>query len=248
MRNIKAILEYDGTNYKGFQVQRQVPTVQMALEQALEKLTGEKIKTIGAGRTDTGVHALGQTINFVTDSTIPTERFAIALNSCLPKDIRVLEAEQALPSFHARYSAAWKRYRYLIRFGTGGGVFWRNYALIRSDPIDLGRMQEAAACLAGTHDFRCFCAGGGETKTTIRTITQCRLEKTEAGAYLEVVADGFLYHMVRNIVGTLLQVGCGKRHPGGMPRLLASKDRRQAGPTAPPQGLYLVEVGYPDML
>lgn len=248
MRNIKAILEYDGTNYKGFQVQRQVLTVQMVLEQALEKLTREKIKIIGAGRTDAGVHALGQTINFITDSTIPTERFALALNSCLPRDIRVLTAVQVPHSFHARYSAVWKRYRYLIRCGTSGGVFWRNYALILSDPVDVALMQEAAAYLVGTHDFRCFCAGGGEAKTTVRTITQCSLEKTGSGIILEVVADGFLYHMVRNIVGTLLQAGRGQRQPSEMLQILASKDRKQAGPTAPPQGLYLVEVGYPDSL
>ena len=246
LRNIKAVIEYDGTNYKGFQIQPNVCTIQMVLEKALERLTKERIKIIAAGRTDTGVHALGQVINFYTASTIPVERFSQAINSCLPGDIRVLTAELAAENFHARYSAEWKIYRYLIRLGTSGGVFWRNYALTISDDLDLEAMREAAHHLVGTHDFQSFCASGCEVQSKVRSIKICDLRQIKSGIELEIKADGFLYHMVRNIVGTLLQVGRGQRSPNDMPRILASSDRNQAGPTAPPQGLYLSEVGYPN--
>lgn len=244
MRKLKVIIEYDGTNFRGFQVQPGLRTVQGELEKAIAQLTKTETKIIGAGRTDAGVHALGQVVSFSTASTIPIERFSIALNSCLPADLRVRSAEEVAEDFHARFSARWKTYRYLIRTDPKGAVFWRNYSLLLPFTLDIGAMQAAAQHLIGTHSFQAFCASGAEVRNFVRTVVSCRIRMVDANLIIEVTADGFLYHMVRNMVGTLLQVGRGERSAGDIPGILASLDRNQAGPTAPPQGLYLVKVGY----
>ena len=246
MRNIKALIEYDGTGFKGFQIQPLVRTVQGELEKALQNLTQEKVKVIGAGRTDAGVHALGQVINFSTAAMIPVERFPLALNRYLPEDLRVLAAEEVAADFHARFTACWKTYRYLFRRGKTEKVFWRNYALVlpADRELNLRAMQKAARFLVGKHDFSAFCASGSEVKNYERTIWHCGFRKWNTGWALEVTADGFLYHMIRNIFGPLQAVGEGKLIPEDIPQILASRQRSQAGPTAPPQGLYLVQVGY----
>jgi tRNA pseudouridine38-40 synthase len=214
------------------------------LQEALERLTGEPVKVTGAGRTDTGVHARGQVVSFQTESGIPAERFAPALNGCLPGDVRILESGEAPPGFHARYSARRKTYEYLVYRQTAGAVMHRDRALVLTGALDLEAIREAAGYLVGRHSFRSFCASGSGVKGYVRTVEELRVE--EGGDWLRfaVTADGFLYHMVRNIVGTLLQVGQGRLSAGDVREILEHEDRAKAGPTAPAQGLYLVRVEY----
>lgn len=246
MKNIKLVMEYDGTGFAGFQIQPSGRTVQGVLQEALKRLTGEPVKLIGAGRTDAGVHARGQVANFQTESSIPGERFAPALNGgrCMPGDLRILESSEAPPEFHARYSATRKTYEYLVYRKTEGAVMHRDHALILTEALDLDAMREAAAYLMGTHRFKSFCASGSGVKRLVRTVKELAVEERGEWLKFTVTADGFLYHMVRNIVGTLLLVGEGKISPEDVKTILESEDRRRAGPTAPAQGLYLVRVEY----
>lgn len=244
MKNIKLVMEYDGTGFAGFQVQPSGRTVQGVLLEALERLTGEPVKVIGAGRTDAGVHARGQVANFQTESGIPGERFAPALNGCLPGDLRILESCEAPPGFHARYSATRKTYEYLIYRRTKGAVMHRDHALVLTEALDLDAMRGAAAYLVGSHRFKSFCASGSGVKRFVRSVEKLTIEAQGEWLKFTVTADGFLYHMVRNIVGTLLLVGEGKISPEEVKIILESEDRRRAGPTAPAQGLYLVRVEY----
>jgi tRNA pseudouridine38-40 synthase len=246
MRNIKLILEYDGTNYHGWQSQAGTgnPTIQDALEQAIKTLTNEDIKTLSSGRTDAGVHALGHVANFKTRSSIPPEAWAPALNHLLPYEIRVLSSEDMADEFHARYNALRKIYKYRILNRREPTALYRNYAWHVNRRLNLKNMKLAAATLEGKHDFSAFRGSGCSAKTPVRTIRSAMVKKT--GVFVEIVveADAFLQYMMRNIAGTLVEVGLGKFSPEDVKRILKLRDRAAAGRTAPPQGLYLVKVLY----
>ncbi len=244
MRTLKLILEYDGTNYCGWQVQGTDPTIQGVLEQALAKVLDGPVRVNGAGRTDAGVHALGQVASFQTASRIPCDALQRALNSLLPRDV-VVHAVQDVPAdFHARYSALGKVYEYHILNRPLPSALRRRYVWHVPGPLDLDAMGTAAASLRGRHDFSSFRGAGSEVRTSERTLTEASLAREGDEIVLTFTADGFLRHMVRNIVGTLVEVGRRRRTPGEIVGILAARDRRAAGMTAPPQGLYLVRVLY----
>ncbi len=282
MRTIKLTIAYDGTAYAGWQVQPDRTTVQQTLEEALEKVTGERIRVLASGRTDAGVHALGQVVGFSTECKLPLDVFHRAINANLPPDVAVLDAVEAPEGFHPISHARRKRYRYAIHDGPVRDVFQRRYAWhYRRGRLDAEAMRRAAAALLGTHDFSSFETSGAERATSVRTIFDISVRRGRAGGeneglgirdrglevrdcynaprlrsrgacssdsddfiIIEVEADGFLYNMVRTIVGTLVEVGCGKRPESWPGEVLRSMDRRVAGPTAPPQGLFLVYVKY----
>ncbi|CAA7600173.1 tRNA pseudouridine38-40 synthase [Acididesulfobacillus acetoxydans] len=251
MRNICLTLAYDGTSYHGFQRQPQPhgPTIQGTLERVWESLVGEKIQVHTAGRTDTGVHAKGQVVNFQSETRIPEEKIPKAFNSLLPRDIRILSALNERPEFHSRFSARWKRYDYLIDNRPVPDVFQRLYALHEPLPLRREAMAEAADLLEGKHDFRAFAAAGGTSKTFERTLYVCRVAEGENGLLsVTCAADGFLYHMVRILVGTLLEVGRGKIPVERVEGILAGRERKEAGETAPAHGLTLVHVHYGEEL
>lgn len=248
MPRIKLIIEYDGTNYHGSQIQANGHTVQAELQQCIERLTGEKASLLLAGRTDAGVHALGQVAAFDTVATIPAERWQYALNSVLPDDIKIVQSEESQPNFHPRFDAISKTYSYKIYCHSAGQTFFRHYAYCCNDKLDTDVMGQAAQRLEGRYNFRSFCASGSSVKSFERTVFFCRLREEEKFLSLEISADGFLYNMVRIIMGTLLEVGRGNLPPQDIERILTARDRSLAGPTAPAQGLYLVEVKYPHSL
>jgi tRNA pseudouridine38-40 synthase len=244
-RNIRLLLEYDGTRYYGWQRQADAVTIQQTLEDALERLTGEKAALIGSGRTDAGVHARGQVASFRTASAIPLQAFHKGLNSLLPKDIAVLEASEAEPSFHARKSALSKTYEYRILNRPSRSPLHHHYGWWISHVLDLEAMITAAAALPGEHNFSAFRASGSGNRNPVRRILAAGWQ-THPGGWLRftITGSGFLRGMVRSLVGTLVEVGRGKTPPTILAELLASRARHLAGPTAPPQGLYLVEVFY----
>lgn len=245
MRNIRCLVEYDGTDFYGFQRQKGRETIQGCLERAVATLTGERVTVHGAGRTDAGVHAEGQVINFFTTSRIPTERWPYALNSRLPAAIVVKAAEEAPADFHARKSAVAKTYRYTIWNAPFPSAFWRRFAYHVPTPLDVDAMRQAASLLVGRHDFAAFqAAGSTPVRSTVRHLQ--RLDIVQDGPRIDIYgkADGFLYHMMRNIVGTLLLVGDGRRPPAWVGEVLASRRRELAGPTAPAHGLCLIRVEY----
>ena len=248
MRCLRLTLSYDGTAYAGWQLQNEQPTLQGALERALLRLTGESIRVVASGRTDAGVHARGQVVSFRTASTLPAEVFVRALNDILPKDVAVLAAADAPEDFHAIRAAKSKRYRYVLHDGRLPDVFLRRYAWHVWRRLDEAAMARAAAPLRGRHDFSSFATLGSPRKTSIRTVSDlmvARLPSPDADViHIEVEADGFLYNMVRSIVGTLVEVGRGARPESFPAEALAACDRRAAGPTAPPQGLILLGVTY----
>lgn len=247
MRNIKLTIAYDGTNYYGFQEQRGtgLPTIQEVLESTLSKMAGSRIQVYGAGRTDSGVHARGQVVNFDSSSwPIPTERMVPALNGALPNDIAVLAAEDVSPDFHARFSALGKTYLYVVYNSRVPSPFESRYSYFMPRPLDIKAMQEAASFLVGTHDFKAFQAANSPVKNTIRTIFQSRVWQEGNKIFFSFSGNGFLYNMVRIMVGTLLEIGLGKRHPSIMPEIINSKDRNAAGPTVPAHGLFLERVYY----
>jgi len=244
MVRIKALIEYEGTRYNGFQRQPRGLTVEGELMKALRKLTGEEIRIAAAGRTDAGVHALGQVIAFDTRSSIPPERFCPALNSVLPPDIRVLKSEEAPGDFHPRYQARAKTYSYLIYRRDEGRTFWRNLAYYYPYPLDLPAMKKAARYIEGEHDFRAFCASGSGTKNYVRTVFGLTIKEKGPFLKIEVCGNGFLYNMVRIMVGTLLEVGRGKTSPQEVQDIILSGSRERAGPTVPACGLYLKRVFY----
>ncbi|MDR0392340.1 MAG: tRNA pseudouridine(38-40) synthase TruA [Planctomycetaceae bacterium] len=249
MRRIKIELSYDGTNYKGWQTQPDVPTIQNSLEVLLSKITGERISVIGSGRTDAGVHAIKQVAAFNTESKLNTIVFQKALNGLLPFDIRVLGVEEVELSFHPIRSAISKRYRYLIDDNSPSCPMTRNYCWICKERINLEVMDCAGKFLLGEHDFSSFQTTGSPKKTTVRTILDVKVERFEGLLFypsfvcIEVEATGFLYNMMRSIVGTLVmltRLNC----PESMREIINSCSRSAAGQTAPPQGLYLLNVKY----
>ncbi|GAB6099878.1 tRNA pseudouridine(38-40) synthase TruA [Halanaerocella petrolearia] len=247
MRNLKCTVAYDGTNYHGFQrqpKQSHVATVQGKIEDAISKLIKQEIDIVGASRTDADVHAKGQVFNCQIDSSIPTEKFALALNTKLPDDIVILKTIEVDSEFHARYHNQGKRYFYQIYHDYFMSPFWRNHAYHVYRPLDLEAMKEAAQYLIGKHDFSSFRAKGCNAKTPIRTILELSIEKEDELITINVHGDGFLYKMVRTMVGTLIQVGLGKLKPEQMEDILAAKDREVAGPNAPGYGLFLEEIYY----
>lgn len=245
MRNIRLSIEYDGTAYRGWQRQPEGPSIQGTLEEAIGKMTGEKVAVIGAGRTDARVHALGQVANFRTGTQIPAENLHKGLNSLLPPDIAVVTLAEAAPSFHARYDAKRKIYFYRMIHRPTRPALLRNYAWHLRGPLSLPRMEDGASRFVGTLDFTSFCAAQCETEGRTRTVFRSFLTSGGGGEIRYTIeADGFLRHMVRNLVGTLVEVGRGRFSPEDIPEILEARDRRRAGVTAPPQGLFLKEVVY----
>lgn len=246
MKRIKMVLEYDGSNYHGFQRQINVPTIQAQLESSIYHLTGESVTVNAAGRTDAGVHALGQVIAFNTSSRIPIPKWTPALNSKLPNDIRIINSLEAAPDFHPQFDALKKSYVYFIYRQESGASFYRKYALLNSENLNVAEMQRAARLLEGNHNFKAFCASGSSVKSFERNVSFCRIITQEAWLRLEIEANGFLYNMIRIIMGTLLEVGRQRLKPEHILEILASQDRNLAGPTAAPHGLYLKSVHYPE--
>lgn len=246
MRNIRIALAYDGTNYHGFQRQPEEhgPTIQGQVEKAWNKLFSESINVITAGRTDTGVHAAGQVINFSSEARIPAANIPRALNTMLPGDIRILDAEDISAEFNARKSAKWKRYDYRIDNHTIPNVFTRLYYLHEPVYLDISLMQKAARDIEGTHNFKSFAAAGGSSSVFIRNLFHCQVKGRGKMIEITCIGDGFLYNMVRIIAGTLLYVGKGKFIPEDVSRIIEAKDRTQAGETAPAAGLTLTYVDY----
>ncbi len=253
LRNIKLTIQYDGTRFLGWQVQPQGPTVQGELEKALQRITGEKIVLIGSGRTDAGVHALGQTANFRTSSKIPLDGLLKGLNSLLPPDISVIGAVEVPFEFHAIRDSLLKEYRYHLIVSPFPQPLWRHRAWILRHPLDLASMQRASSLFTGTHDFTSFRASGSEARTSVRTVYKCEVSLSACSLFpdtqglhydINVAADGFLRYMVRNMVGVLVEIGKGIRAPLDINKILNARDRSAAGRTAPPEGLYLVKVAY----
>ena len=246
MRRIHLIVEYDGTNYVGWQRQSNAMTVQEQLEIAIKRLTGETVNVSGASRTDAGVHALGQSAHFDTESRIPADKFSFALNTMLPPDIRVTRSEEVSLDFHSRFSGKGKRYRYLIHAAPHASALGRLTRAHVIYPLDVEKMRAEASNLVGTHDFGAFAASGSVVKDTVRTIWRADVRQNGPEIELIVEGSGFLYNMVRIIAGTLIGVGSGKLEPGAFCRAIASGDRLDLGITAPAHGLTLMEVFYND--
>ena len=244
MRSIALRLRYDGTNYHGWQTQREDVTVQQTMEQAAAKILKHPVHITGCGRTDAGVHALRYCASLKTDCTVPIARLPLALSSRLPADIAVVDAVEAPEGFNAIGSCLKKEYIYRIHNSRLRDPFLDRGACFYPQPLDFGRMAEAAAAFEGTHDFAAVRSLGTETRTTVRTVYWCRAEKTGDLITVAVCADGFLYNMVRAIVGTLVYASYGKLEPAEIPALLEKGDRRLTGPTMPPQGLYMNRVWY----
>ena len=254
MRRIRLRVAYDGTAYCGWQVQPEVPTIEGELNQAISRLTKEEIIVIGASRTDAGVHALGQRASFKGEFGIPTDKIMLAANNLLAGgqnsqkgvgDVRITEVCEKPAEFHARFDSKGKTYRYIIRNAPEVDIFQRNYCYQIRKPLDTAKMREAAKAIVGTHDFKCFqSAGGNERLTTVRTIHSLNIYEEGKQVIIEVTGDGFLYNMVRIIVGTLVEIGLGKKQPEDAAKIIVSADRRNAGHTAPAEGLYLVEIYY----
>lgn len=245
MRRIKLTVEYDGTNYAGWQRQENGVTVQQLIEENIQKVTGERVSLQGSGRTDSGVHALGQVAHFDTGARMPAEKFAYALNAGLPSDIRVIRSEEAEPGFHARFSAKRKHYRYVINNAEHASAIFRNTELHVHKKLDVPAMTEAARALTGTHDFSAFKAAECALDP-VRTIYLSEITIEDNRVVYDVVGSGFLYNMVRIIAGTLIEIGKGKLAAKDMKAILESADRGKAGPTAPAKGLTLVSVDYED--
>ena len=251
--NVLIKIEYDGTNFSGWQIQPNVRTVQGEIEHVLKYIAGEDVHIHGTSRTDAGVHALGQCATFEWNSNMPVEKLAEVMNRRFgaggtgrqgaPGDIRIISAETVPDDFHARYDCKGKTYRYII--DKTGDIFRRNtsFQYPGSEGLDIDAMREAASYIAGTHDFKCFeTAGGTPRETTVRTISALEISEDDESIIIEVTGDGFLYNMVRIIVGTLVETGDGRRDPASVINAIESRDRAKAGFTAPPQGLYLKEI------
>lgn len=244
MKNICLTIEYDGSGFCGWQRQKNGISVQELLEKAIQTVTGEQILIHGAGRTDAGVHALGQVAHFLTESRVPPLRFAPALNRLLPDTVSVRESREVPQGFHARYSAVGKHYRYLICNRDARSAIMARRAGFVLGNLDEQRMNMACNYLVGTHDFRCFMASGSRVKDSVRTLYEAGVSRDGNLVAIDLKGDGFLYNMVRIVAGTLVEVGTAERSPHDVMDILHGKDRARAGKTMPPQGLYLVEVFY----
>lgn len=244
MTNIKLTIEYKGGGYCGWQMQPNGLSVQQVIEEAIHKLTGKKVRINGSGRTDAGVHALGQTATFLTSSAIPPESFSKALNYHLPEDISVVSSCKVDESFHARFSAKGKHYKYMIYNRDIRSPFYEGRAYRAARKLDINAMKSAGSFFIGTHDFAGFMATGSQVEDTVRTITA--LSVIESGGLIEINVEGtgFLYNMVRIIAGTLLECGLRRINSVDIPEIINTKQRDKAGPTLPAHGLYLVEVYY----
>lgn len=246
MERLRCIIQYDGTRYAGYQIQPNGNTVQAELEKALKKMhKGRAVKVVASGRTDSGVHARGQVIHFDTDLSIPSSNWRRALSSLLPADIMVEDAGVVEPDFHARYGASGKEYRYFVWNATDPDIFKRLYRYHVRSELNVEAMREACGHLLGEHDFTSFCSPKTDVKgEKVRTIYQA--EVLQNGEELTFIfrGSGFLYNMVRILVGTLLEIGRGERKPSELPAMIEAKDREAAGKTAPPHGLFLWEVHY----
>lgn len=240
---IKLTLQYIGTHYSGWQVQPNGVTIQEILQKALSQILQEKITVVGSGRTDAGVHALAQVAHFDTIKDLSLFKICRGLNAILPKDISVLGAESVPRDFHAQLSAKSKTYAYQIWNHAIRNSFLQEYSWHMPYPLDIGRMQKAARYLVGEHDFKSFCAANSTAKTTVRRIKKIQIVPGPL-IHFSITGSGFLKHMVRNIVGTLVEVGQKKRTPSDIKKILKSHDRRKAGRTAPAKGLFLVKVIY----
>lgn len=243
-KNIALRLSYDGSAYHGWQMQKDMATVQETLEDALSKVCGERIKTTGCGRTDAGVHALRYCANFHTGCTIPVDRIPLAVNTRLPGDIAVSDACLVDDSFNAIGSCIKKEYVYRIHNSRIPNPFSDKRVCFYPAPLDIDCMRRAASAFVGTHDFAAVRSVGTETKTTVRTVYWCEAEQQGEILTIRVCADGFLYNMVRAMVGTMVYASHGKLVPEEIPALLETGDRRLTGPTMPPQGLYMNRVWY----
>lgn len=243
--NYRITLEYDGSNYSGWQIQQNTSeTIQQKVEKALTKINQSKVSVIGAGRTDAGVHAAGQTANFFLDISIPADKVPLALNTHLPEDIICTKAEKVNDDFHARYDARGKKYRYRILNSNFNSVFVRKFVYKVHKKLELKSMIEAAKILEGTHDFAAFCSAGSSVDSTVRTIYSINFSLAGDEIWIDVSGDGFLYNMIRIIAGTLIEVGRAKINPTDLKEILISCNRRKAGFTAPASGLTLLEVFY----
>ena len=245
MRNIKLLIEYDGTNYRGWQVQPNGPTLQGMIEGKLALITGEAVHLIGSGRTDSGVHAFGQVANFRTKSQLDVHSIQKALNSLIPPDIVIQRAEEVEESFHARKASKSKVYEYRILNWDLRSAFRHGYAWHIPQKLDLEEMRKATRILIGEHDFSSFRSVGSPTRTAIRRVIRAEWKKGRDGLiWFEIEANGFLKQMVRALVGTFVEVGKGKIDSEEFQKILDSRDRKKAGPTAPAHGLFLKEVKY----
>ena len=246
MRNINLIIEYDGTNYSGWQSQKNAILIQQTIEIAIEKITSNKSELYGSGRTDKGVHAFGQTANFLTESKVPAEKFAYNLNSVLPKDIVIKSSSDVDIDFHDRYSAVGKEYSYLILNSKQPSALYRNlaYHISYCEKLNINEMLLASQEFVGTHDFSGFMAKGSSIKNTIRTIDEIKIIQNGEFLKLTFRGNGFLYNMIRIISGTLLFAGVGKINSKDILGIITSMNRRHAGVTLPAHGLYLEKVLY----
>ena len=244
MRNIKLTIEYDGKDFNGWQKQPNKLNIQGTIEQAIKSITGEDVELNASGRTDAGVHALGQVANFKTNSQIPIDKMAIAINSKLKKSIVIKKAEEVDERFHSRLSCKRKTYRYVINNSPEGTAIYRYLETHIPQKLDVQKMQEAIKYFIGEHDFKAFKASGTSSKNSVRTIYDAMIEQKDDRIFIELTGNGFLYNMVRIIAGTLVDVGLGKIEPERIKEIIGLGKREFAGKTLPPNGLYLLKVVY----
>lgn len=244
MRNIKLVIEYDGKSFNGWQKQPNKLNIQGEIEKAIGEITGEEIELIASGRTDAGVHSLGQVANFKTNSKIDIEKFPYAINSKLKKSIVIKLAEEVPERFHSRYSVHSKTYRYTINNSKFGTALYRDMEYHFPIKLDENKMQEAAKYFEGEHDFKAFKASGTSSKSSVRIIYKAVVKRQDDRVIIELTGNGFLYNMVRIIAGTLVDVGIGKIEPEEIKNIIEEKDRKKAGKTLPARGLCLLEVQY----
>ena len=243
-KRVRLVVAYDGTNYCGWQVQPGVVTIESELNRCLSELLGEEIAVIGASRTDSGVHAMGNVAVFDTVARMPAEKISYALNQRLPEDIRIQKSEEVASDWHPRHVESRKTYEYRIYRSEFPMPIGRDYSLFSYHTFDVEAMREAAAYLVGEHDFKSFCAVNAQVETTVRCITDLQVIEEGKNLIIRVTGNGFLYNMVRIIAGTLMEVGQGKRTPKSTQEVLAALDRQAAGPTAPAHGLMLVKYEF----
>ncbi|MBQ8625287.1 MAG: tRNA pseudouridine(38-40) synthase TruA [Agathobacter sp.] len=244
MMRVKLVVAYDGTNYSGWQLQKNAITIEQKLNEALTNLLGEKIVVIGASRTDAGVHSLGNVCIFDTDTRMPAEKICFALNSRLPEDIVVQDSCEVAADFHPRAGKSSKTYEYRILNRTFPDPTRRRDTYFYHYSLDVEAMKKAASYLEGEHDFKSFCSVHAQVETTVRTIYSCTVEKEDEVIKIRVTGNGFLYNMVRIIAGTLIEIGAGKRAPEEIVTMLEKADRTAAGPTAPAHGLTMIGIQY----